>query len=332
MTQYALLGTGVLSGCILTASITWPIRQYLKQMSTVQPISDNAPEKHRLKHGTPTMGGIGIVLSILLAGVSLMMMLPSKSDGVVIGLLLLVTLLGGCIGAIDDYGKVTGADNKAGLSERFKLGLQLAVSCAFVLACRQTGHPVQSIVPGLPTVISDIIAMLFITGFCNAVNFTDGLDSLLSGISAVVALALGVLLMMSPKVPLLIGIYGIVSGASLGFLLWNSFPARIFMGDTGSLGIGMFFPAAALLSGQVWALALCGVVFILEIASMMLQRYVFKYRRIRFGIDNARANRVFRRAPLHHHFEECGLHEVQVVTMFVVFTMMCAVCAVVIGV
>ena len=147
--------------------------------------------------------------------------------------------------------------------------------------------------------VSDLLAMLFITGFCNAVNFTDGLDSLLSGISAVVALTLGLLLMMSSKVPLLIGIYGIVCGSSLGFLLWNSFPARIFMGDTGALGIGMFFPAAALLSGQVWALVLCGMVFILEIASMMLQRYVFKYRRIRFGIENARANRVFKIGRAH---------------------------------
>jgi phospho-N-acetylmuramoyl-pentapeptide-transferase len=96
------------------------------------------------------------------------------------------------------------------------------------------------------------------------------------------------------------------------------------MGDTGSLGLGMFFPAAALLSGQVWALVTCGVIFLLEIGSMMLQRYVFKYRRIRFGIDYARENRVFRRAPLHHHFEECGLHEVQVVVIFVVFTTLCS--------
>jgi len=140
------------------------------------------------------------------------------------------------------------------------------------------------------------------------------------------------LLMMSPTVPLMMGVYGAVAGATLGFLLWNAYPARIFMGDTGSLGLGMFFPSAALLTGQVWALALCGAVFLLEIGSMMLQRYVFKYRRLRFGIENARANRVFRRAPLHHHFEECGMHEVQVVAMFVVFTLVCAFLSLIYGV
>ena len=332
MTQYALLGTGVIAGSVLSAIITWPVRQILLNKSTVQPISENAPEKHRLKHGTPTMGGIGILIAIIIVGTAMITMLPSKSDGKAIGLLLLTMFLGGVIGAIDDIGKVTGANNKAGLSERVKLILQLSVAGLFVVGCRQLGFPVQSLSPGLPPVVVDIIAIVFITGFCNAVNFTDGLDSLLTGVSSVVSLTLGVLLMMSPTVPLMMGVYGAVAGATLGFLLWNAYPARIFMGDTGSLALGMFFPAAALLTGQVWALALCGAVFVLEISSMMLQRYVFKYRRLRFGIENARANRVFRRAPLHHHFEECGMHEVQVVTMFVVFTLVCAFISLIYGV
>ena len=332
MTQYALLGTGVIAGSLLSAVITWPVRLILLNKSTVQPISENAPEKHRLKHGTPTMGGIGILIAILIVGTAMMLMLPSKSDGKAIGLLLFTTFLGGVIGAIDDIGKVTGANNKAGLSERVKLILQLSVAGLFVVGCRQLGFPVQSLLSGLPPVVADGIAIVFITGFCNAVNFTDGLDSLLTGVSSVVSLTLGVLLMMSPTVPLMMGVYGAVAGATLGFLLWNAYPARIFMGDTGSLGLGMFFPSAALLTGQVWALALCGAVFLLEIGSMMLQRYVFKYRRLRFGIENARANRVFRRAPLHHHFEECGMHEVQVVAMFVVFTLVCAFLSLIYGV
>lgn len=332
MTQYALLGTGVIAGSLLSAALTWPVRKFLMGKSTVQPISENAPEKHRLKHGTPTMGGIAILIAILIAGIAMITLLPSKSDGKLIGWLLLTMFLGGVIGGIDDYGKVTGANNKAGLSERVKLVMQLCVSCLFVIGCRQMGHPVQSLWPGLHPAGVDGIAVVFITGFCNAVNFTDGLDSLLTGVSTVVALSLGVLLMMSPSLPVMIGIYGVVGGATLGFLLWNAYPARIFMGDTGSLGLGIFFPAAALLTGQVWALTTCGAIFLIEIGSMMLQRYVFKYRRLRFGIDNARANRVFRRAPLHHHFEECGMHEVQVVSMFVVFTMLCAFLSLIYGV
>lgn len=332
MTQYALLGWGSVAGCALSAILTGSVRRILLRKSTFQPISENAPEKHRLKHGTPTMGGIGILLAIVGACIGMLVILPSRSDSKLIAWLLLATILGGVIGGIDDIGKVTGANNKAGLSERMKLALQLAVSALFVIGCRQFGHPIQSLLPGLPPMIVDAIGIVFITGFCNAVNFTDGLDTLLTSVSTVVAFALGVLLMMSPTIPLMIGMYGIVGGATLGFILWNSYPARIFMGDTGSLGLGMFFPAAALLSGHVWALILCGAVFLLEIASMMLQRYVFKYRRVRFGIENARANRVFRRAPLHHHFEECGMHEVQVVAMFVVFTLLCALVSLIYGV
>jgi phospho-N-acetylmuramoyl-pentapeptide-transferase len=332
MTQYALLGWGSVAGCALSAILTGSVRRILLRKSTFQPISENAPEKHRLKHGTPTMGGIGILLAIVVACIGMLVILPSRSDSKLIAWLLLATILGGVIGGIDDIGKVTGANNKAGLSERMKLALQLAVSALFVIGCRLFGHPIQSLLPGLPPMIVDAIGIVFITGFCNAVNFTDGLDTLLTSVSTVVAFALGVLLMMSPTIPLMIGMYGIVGGATLGFILWNSYPARIFMGDTGSLGLGMFFPAAALLSGHVWALILCGAVFLLEIASMMLQRYVFKYRRVRFGIENARANRVFRRAPLHHHFEECGMHEVQVVAMFVVFTLLCALVSLIYGV
>ena len=325
MTQYALLGWCSIAGCILSAFLTWPVRKILLSKSTFQPISENAPEKHRLKHGTPTMGGIGIIAAIVIACTLMIALLPSRSDSKLVAWLLLATVLGAVIGGVDDFGKVTGANNKAGLSERAKLAMQLAVSSLFVIGCRQLGHPIQSLIPGLPVLMVDLVGIVFITGFCNAINFTDGLDSLLTSVSSVIALSLGVLLMMSPTIPLMIGMYGIVGGATLGFLLWNSYPARIFMGDTGSLGLGFFFPAAALLSGQVWALSLCGSVFLLEIASMMLQRYVFKYRRLRYGIENARANRVFRRAPLHHHFEECGMHEVQVVGMFVIFTMVCSI-------
>ncbi|MFM7188421.1 MAG: hypothetical protein ACKO14_11460, partial [Armatimonadota bacterium] len=209
MTQYALLGWGGLAGCVLSAMFTGNVRRILLRRSTFQPISENAPEKHRLKHGTPTMGGIGILLGIVVACVGMLVVLPSRSDTKLIAWLLLATLLGGAIGGIDDIGKVVGANNKAGLSERTKLVLQLAVSALFVIGCRQMGHPIQSLLPGLPTFGVDAVGIVFITGFCNAVNFTDGLDSLLTSVSTVVAFTLGVLLMMSTAIPLMIGMYGI---------------------------------------------------------------------------------------------------------------------------
>jgi phospho-N-acetylmuramoyl-pentapeptide-transferase len=118
--------------------------------------------------------------------------------------------------------------------------------------------------------------------------------------------------------------YGALAGACAGFLFFNAHPARVFMGDTGSLAIGMGLAAAALAAKQEILLLIVGLVYVAEIASMMIQRYVFKYRRIRFGIDYARAHRVFRRAPLHHHFEELGWRETQVVARFYVVGLIAA--------
>src|SRR5262249_33944089 len=155
------------------------------------------------------------------------------------------------------------------------------------------------------------LAFLYLVGFANAANFTDGLDGLAAGTTLIATLALGAAVgAVAPEMRLF---YGALAGSCAGFLYFNAYPACLFMGDTGRDAIGMGLSAAALAAKQEIRLLVVGLVYLAEVASMMIQRYVFKYRRIRFGIEYAKAHRVFRRAPLHHHFEELGWHETQVV-------------------
>ncbi len=297
---------------------------WLRSRRAEQPISPDAPEKHRLKHGTPTMGGL-LILPAALVGVVVGVMLfpvPSRRFAGLVSVVA-VLLAGGFIGILDDLGKARRRENKAGLSERVKLALQLVVGVGFAYALHATGFRTK--VSGIEFgVLFWPLVVLFVVGFGNAANFADGLDGLLGGTGAVVASALGILCLGVSDRPETSLFCGALAGACIGFLWWNVYPARVFAGDTGSLAIGMGLAAAAVVSGQVLPFFGLTLVWIAEIGSMMLQRYVFKWRRIRRGIEFAKANRVFRRAPLHHHFEECGWHETQVTVRFVVVALLCA--------
>jgi phospho-N-acetylmuramoyl-pentapeptide-transferase len=309
----------------ITRACGQSVIDYLRSKKSVQPISPDAPEKHRLKHGTPTMGGLLLLAAVLIAvPVSLVTLPPTDvvSARPVLLAVLGVFAFASLIGLLDDLGKARKKENKAGLSERAKLALQLVVSLGFVGALYATAQPGVTTVLGFGASTVDLglayyaLAFLFITGFANAANFTDGLDGLAAGTTLIATLALAATAgAVTSEIKLF---YGAVAGACAGFLYFNAYPARVFMGDTGSLALGMGLAAAALAAKQEILLLVVGLVYLAEIASMMIQRYVFKYRRIRFGIEYARANRVFRRAPLHHHFEELGWHETQVVFRFYV--------------
>lgn len=315
-----------------------PVIAALAKRKQRQPISGDAPAAHQSKAGTPTMGGLLILGGTMLA-IALTVLLTTAAYGAIFTpsrILRLIAVLGtflfaGLIGILDDLGKTRKKENKAGLSERAKLALQILVSAGFLVLLRlssgdaaaQTtitlgGHTFQL---GL---FYYILALLFLVCFGNAANFTDGLDGLLSGITVIVSATLGLMLTFGASHGEMAVFYGALAGACAGFLCFNAFPARVFMGDTGSLAIGMGLAAAALSAKQEILLIIVGLVYVAEIASMMIQRYVFKYRRIRFGIDYAKANRVFRRAPLHHHFEELGWRETQVVSRFWVAGMVAA--------
>lgn len=289
-----------------------------------QPISGDAPTTHQAKQGTPTMGGILIIgaaaaatiITVIIAGDRLL--LTAKQN---LLLVLGVLIAAGVVGLLDDLGKARKKLNKAGLSERAKLGLQVAVAAGFVLALasmEQLGRVTTSLTIGRHDFDLGLfyypLALLYLCVFGNAVNFTDGLDGLASGVTLIAAVALGSAVgIFGAEMGIF---YGALAGACAGFLWFNAHPARVFMGDTGSLAIGMSLAAAAIIAKQEILFLIVGLVYLAEIASMMIQRYVFKYRRIRRGLEYAQANRVFRRAPLHHHFEELGWPETHVVARF----------------
>lgn len=309
-----------------------------------QPVSDDAPDAHKLKHGTPTMGGLLILVATLVAApfglwqsykqyMSLAYHANAAFDAQVSWFLhlcapavmvLLVFVLACGIGVLDDLGKARKKLNGAGLSEKAKLGLQLAVAALFA------GYLAIVGVPGITTalyfngywlnlgVYYYLFVILYLCFFGNAVNFTDGLDGLASGTTLIASLTLGAIAAFGSPALGVPAFYGALAGACAGFLWFNAHPARVFMGDTGSLALGMGLAAAAIIIKQEALLLVVGGVYVAEIFSMMIQRYVFKYRRIKHGIEYAKANRVFRRAPLHHHFEELGWRETQVVARFYV--------------
>jgi phospho-N-acetylmuramoyl-pentapeptide-transferase len=324
-------------GTVLAAG--GPVIRFLRSKKSVQPISPDAPEKHRLKHGTPSMGGVLIVLGILVALLPSIFGLVGFSAALNFGrnvnlMALVGTLLGGCaIGLLDDLGKVRKKENKAGLSEKAKLALQFLVAGVFIafLWLTQTESTTRIYLGSFSFSLGYTyyaLAFLYLLGFANAVNFTDGVDGLSSSTTLIVALTLCFLASSLNNTSGVAFFYVALAGACAGFLCFNAFPARIFMGDTGSLAIGMALPAAAILAKQEILLMVVGSVYIIEILSMMIQRYVFKYRRIKHGLEYAQKNRVFKRAPLHHHFEEMGWHEVQVVQRFCGFVLFMAALAI----
>lgn len=324
MSPYALPGIPFLVAMSVVLLIGPPVIKLLRSKKSVQPISENAPEKHKLKHGTPTMGGLLILAATSVSLLAWMLwertqatqqgsglLTPSQRDHLTASLVVL--LGGGVIGVLDDVGKTRKKQNKAGLSERAKLALQLALALGFVTHLYLNHH--NTVVLGVDLRFAYFpLAALMVIGFGNAVNFTDGLDGLAAGTTLIVSTALGIVALSGVAEQAVF--YGALAGACAGFLCFNAYPARIFMGDTGSLALGMGLTAAAISAQQEVLLFVVGAVYLAEIASMMIQRYVFKYRRIRFGLEYAQSHRVFRRAPLHHHFEELGWHEVQVVVRF----------------
>ncbi len=316
----------------------------LAKAKAEQPVSEDAPDAHRIKHGTPTMGGLLILVATLIATpfglwqsysryLELAGGANTASNAPLAWLLrlcapacmvLIVFVLACGIGVLDDTGKARKKLNGAGLSERNKLGLQIAVAALFA------GYLALVGVKGITTalyfngywldlgIFYYLFVILYLCFFGNAVNFTDGLDGLASGTTLIASLTLGAVAAFGSPALGVPAFYGALAGACAGFLWFNAHPAKVFMGDTGSLALGMGLAAAAIVIKQELLFVVVGGVYVAEILSMMIQRYVFKYRRIKHGIEYAKANRVFRRAPLHHHFEELGWKETQVVTRFYV--------------
>ena len=306
--------------------------EWLRKLGAKQTINSDAPSTHAKKQGTPTMGGLLFLFPFVL--VTLVIALASKDRFQTNALipLLVVTIAHALIGFADDYLSAKRGKN-LGLRAREKFAAQVLVAIGFVVWLAKTSSGHQTIIQILPagTDFSFVdlgwayypLAVLMIVGFSNATNFSDGLDGLAGGLTMMIALAL-TLLFSASIYPSLCLYTAAFAGGLAGFLWWNAHPAKMFMGDTGSLPIGAGLAAVALVGKMEIAFIIASALCWAELISVIIQVSVFKIRKRQKGIEYARANRIFRRTPLHHHFEEVGIPETTIVWRFWIAGLVCA--------
>lgn len=284
----------------------------LKRVKFGQNVRDDGPKSHIQKSGTPTMGGVIILISFLIAS---SFFIKDNLEG---KLVIFVTIGFGLIGFLDDYIKVV-MKRSLGLKAVQKLGLQLIVSAIFLFVLMENNNIDNSftefIIPFMGGATIELgsffipVAIFIIIGTVNSVNLTDGLDGLASGVTALVAtFFIFVSWAMGSSV---LPITGAAVGSLLGFLLFNTYPARVFMGDTGSLALGGFIVAVAIILRMPLFLAIVGFVYVAESLSVILQVGYFKA---------TKGKRLFKMSPLHHHFELLGFPETKVVAAFYIAT------------
>ena len=286
----------------------------IKRLNLLQNIRTDGPANHHKKSNTPTMGGIFIILPFLIFLLILNINFSSSKL-----LLLLPTIFGFfIIGFLDDYLSIKNKEN-TGLKSKEKFILQSIISIIFIFLAFEKNliNPLIMISDswGINTSIFILpIAFLVLVGLSNSVNLSDGLDGLAAGCSAIVFYGLGTEILMKNEQDLFI--FSILcysmSGICLGFLKYNSHPAKIFMGDTGSLSIGAILGSIALLTNSVFTLSIFSGIFIIESLSVMIQVSFFKITKKLFD----KGRRLFLMAPLHHHFELKGVKEQKIVENF----------------
>lgn len=302
----------------------------LRKYQIGEEIRIEGPESHQVKKGTPTMGGL-----IILIGVIISTILWADLSNIYLLLIFVATLIMGLIGFIDDYMKSI-LKLKKGLIGRYKLigqiSLGLGIGCVIYFHPFFEGLHSNTSMPFFKNYEIDFgifyipVIIFVIAGASNAVNLTDGLDGLASGLSAITFIAFGGIAYVTSNVNFSnylnviylpgteqITIFCLaLFGAAMGFLWYNSYPAEIFMGDTGSLALGSALGTAAILLKKELLLILIAGVFIVEVVSVIMQTTYFKYTRKKYG----EGRRIFKMAPVHHHFELKGWHENKVVVRF----------------
>ncbi len=308
----------------LTAILTYFIIPILKGKKVKQHILEIGPRWHSSKEGTPTMGGIGFIIAILasLLGMSIYYIVNNRQGELIpLALTVCLAVLNGMIGFFDDFCKLMKKQNQ-GLKAYQKFALQVLVAILYLVLMRvfncidtELHIPFTGIQVELGFVYY-IFALFTIVGMVNSVNLTDGIDGLASSVTFIVftffALA-GIFKYADHSVTMF---SGALMGGMLGFLLYNLNPARVFMGDTGSLFLGGAVVGAAFMIDEPMIVFIIGGMYLLEVISVMLQVGSFKLRN----------KRIFKMAPIHHHFEKCGWKENKIVIVFSAITV--ALCAV----
>jgi phospho-N-acetylmuramoyl-pentapeptide-transferase len=303
---------------IVTISLGSKFIKFLQRKKFGQFVREEGPQTHLIKQGTPTMGGV-----VMLVGLASALLVVARPNVATLTTLLLVSAVAG-IGLYDDWQKISSRRNE-GLRARYKaLFLILTVVVADVMALRYVGITQNLIIPGfdrnlvlgpglIGVALFSIVMLLVVVGTTNAVNLTDGLDGLAAGAGAIALLAYTAIAFLERQYDLAI-ICGAMVGAIIGFLWFNSHPAEVFMGDTGALAIGGVLAAAAVLTKTEMLLPVIGGIFVMETLSVMIQYVSFKLKK----------KRVFKMAPIHHHFELSGWEENKVVMRFWIIQAACA--------
>jgi phospho-N-acetylmuramoyl-pentapeptide-transferase len=301
--------------------------KFLRSSHIGQQVRDDGPETHLVKQGTPTMGGVVMLIALVVS--VLIMGLPTLESYV----LMAAIILTGALGLFDDASKVI-HERSLGLTPRGKLIGQFAIATVFVVIAVNCFYIQPTvIIPFIATIdlgvlytvvpIGDgalylpwlyiVFADILLVGLCNAVNLTDGLDGLAAGTVLVVMLVMAAIAFRSNLLEPAI-VAAAVGGTCIGFLWFNAYPADIFMGDTGSLALGMGLGCLAVLTKTEFIVIIIGFLFVAEALSVIIQVMHFKRTK----------KRVFLMAPLHHHFEKKGWSETKVVIRFWIISGVCA--------
>ena len=326
MNSFLALGLAAVIAFGVTALLGFVMIPWLHKLKFGQTILDIGPSWHKSKQGTPTMGGLMFVVGVLLSVAAVFVTDRIMGGDIIAGDNLvrnamytklfsgiIMALSFGLIGFVDDYIKVAKGRN-LGLTIRQKTFMQLLVSIAFLGSLRLAGCSYMFI--PFYGVTGDLGIFFFLFGICiiygatNAVNFTDGIDGLCSSVTLTSASAMIVIAFMRNNMGAGVAASAL-AGACAGFLVWNRNPAKVFMGDTGSLALGGFVASSAFMMQMPIFIALVGLIYLVEVLSVIIQVTYFK---------KPGGKRIFKMAPIHHHFELCGWSETRVVAVFSIIT------------
>ncbi len=306
MTTQVILS--VLLAFAISAAVCPVLIPFLKKLKFGQQVRDDGPQAHLKKQGTPTMGGLAFLISVVITSLFFIPRYPRIVP------VLFMTVGFGVIGFLDDYLKIV-MKRSEGLNPKQKMALQIvltAIFCVYLMRFSGMGTVIHIPFLGIDWEMGWLyvpMVFLVVLGTDNGVNFTDGLDGLCSSVTVMVAIFFTFLSLGEGGG--IETVTGAVAGALAGFLLFNVYPAQVFMGDTGSLALGGFVASSALMLQNPLIILLVGFIYLVEVISVILQVAYFK---------KTGGKRLFRMAPIHHHFELGGWSETRIVAIFSIVT------------
>ena len=314
----------IMIGFLMSAGLGLILVPCLKKLRVGQKISIFVGETHRKKEGTPTMGGLIFILPTIIATIALVLMgkISYTSN---LGIVLLVFLGYACIGFLDDFLSIRKGNNE-GLTTYQKLFMQVLIAIGFFYIYMRSGGQTSWVVGTLHIDLEmgwlyGLFILFVLVGASNAVNITDGLDGLAGGLSAIAFIAFSLISLMVGFED--IGIFSLILvGSIVGFLIYNTYPAKIFMGDTGSLALGGVMGAIAILTHRELTLLVVASVFVIETLSVIIQTISVQLFH----------KKIFLMSPIHHHFEKLGWKETYIVKLFWVCGLILSMAGIIFGV